>query len=430
MSVETVLSFLAGLGLGVAAAAAVHFSSEGRARRLSDLNTRLDKDLSRLMERNASLERELALERSTREKLAGEFRVAAFDAAKEFRDASLRELHQVKEEAAHGVEKERMEITASVADMKKRLEEYAEKVRRFEDERSGLYGELKKAMGDVLDAGQAIRMEAGALKRALTSGSGVRGVWGQMVLQELLEQNGLVLGQHFDTQVSLPREGESDLRPDFVVYLPGHRRLVIDAKEVAGEYLLAQETEDPARQREHYERLVQNIRTNCQKLSKKEYQQLLDPDVPFVVMFIPNEAAFRAALVTDPSLFREAHERRVVLASPMNMVPLIHLIRQAWQQQRVAENAQELGSVVEELGSRLAKFVEHVRKMRDGIQRTADAWNGALASWESRVAPQLEKARGLGGKLKDVEELPPLNAALRAEPEKSGPRTLEAPSER
>jgi DNA recombination protein RmuC len=257
-------------------------------------------------------------------------------------------------------------------------------------------------------------MEAGALKRALTSSSGVRGSLGEMILQQILEDAGLVKGTGFDTQVHLPGLEDADFRPDFVIYLPNGQKLVVDSKEIAGEYLLAHETEDPDKRKEHFQKLAQNIRTNFMKLGKKEYQtRLTEQSIPFVIMFISNDNAFRAAVSEDPALYRDAHQKKVILVTPFTIIPLIQLISQSWLQFQVASNARELGNFVEELGNRLSTFVSHVAGMRDGIEKSAESWDKAVGSWERMVAPQLEKVKSLGGKLKDSKELNPINAKLR-----------------
>lgn len=346
--------------------------------------------------------------RSNQDKILNEFRLTASDVlegtAKQVVSDAIKDLRQIKTETDASVELKKNEITSSVEDMRSRLEDYQKTVQKFELERFEMYGKLERSLAQVLSAEQSIRMESASLKRVLTSSSGVRGQWGEKVLQEILEQNNLVRGIHFDTQVVLQDNSDPGSRPDFVIHLPGGKKLVIDSKEVAGEYVLAQETEDPAIQKEHYAKLVLNIRNNFTRLSRKEYQTLLDPDVPFVVMFIPSEAAIRAAFSQDPGLFEEATEKRVILASPMTIIPLVYLVAHSWQQQRLAENAKELGSVVELLGDRLAKFMEHVLSVRGGIQKASDSWDKAVASWKTRVSPQIERVRSLGGKLKEIEE--------------------------
>ncbi len=364
--------------------------------------------------KTAELKAQLEAERGTSERIKTEFKAAATEtlqkSAEQFLTSAMKDLRQVKTETDESVAKQKQEITHSVADMKTKLDEYHQLARKFEQERAGMYGKLDQSLTQVFNAEQALRMETSSLKKVLTSSTGVRGKWGEKVLLEILEQNNLVRGIHFDTQVVI--EGAGDVRPDFVIKLPGGKRLIVDSKEVAGEYVLAQETEDPALQQEHYGKLVTNIRNNVQSLSRKEYQDRLDADVPFVVMFIPSEAAIRAAFSTDPSIFQEASSKKVILASPMTIVPLIYLIAHGWQQQKLTENARVLGSAVEELGKRLAAFIGHLQNVGGGIKKASESWDKAVASWQTRITPQIERTKQLGGRIKDTEELSAVSSSV------------------
>ena len=337
----------------------------------------------------------LSSERMTQEKWRSEFRTVAADSAEK------------------GFEGKKDLMESYVREMKERLQEYEVLVKKFEGERFQMYGNLEKSLQQVLGAEQQLRMETASLKRALTSGTGVRGRWGEKVLQEILERSELVAGISFETQVHLADEGSGESRPDFIIKLPSGKKIVIDSKEVSGEYVLSQETDDPDKQKEHTQKLVANIRNQFIRLSRKEYQAQSDPEVPFVVMFIPSEGAIRAAFSADPNLFQEATQRRVILASPMTIIPLLWLVAQSWREQSLAENAREIGSAVEELGSRLYTFVSHLKNVGVNLQRSVDAWNGAMGSWQSRVTPQIEKSKALGGKLKEAEPLETIDTQVR-----------------
>lgn len=325
--------------------------------------------------------------------------------AEQFLSTAIKDLRQVKTEAEGSIDRRNEEVARSVSEMKQKLEEYQKTVRSSDQDLKSMYSGIQQSITQVLGAEQAMRMETGSLKKALTSSSGIRGKLGEKFLQNILEQNDMVRGIDFETQVTLAGETENEGRPDFVIKLPYGKRMVIDCKEVGGEYLLAQETEDPDKQKEHYEKLVVNIRNNITKLSRKEYQSLLDPDIPFVIMFIPSEGAIRAAFSTHPEIFEEATGKRVILASPMTIIPLIYLIKQSWQQHQLATNARELGTAVEELGNRLYKFIDHLQQVGGGIKKAAENWNNVVGSWRSRVAPQIEKTKSLGGKLKESQEI-------------------------
>jgi DNA recombination protein RmuC len=290
---------------------------------------------------------------------------------------------------------------ADASDIKSRLEETTNIVRKFKEGADKIEGNLKQ----MIDVGQQVRMSANTIEKVFSSSSGVRGSLGEMLLQTLLEENGLVRGEHFDAQFSLMDQGQNEGRPDFVVKLPHGRRLVIDSKDVTSEYFLAVDSPEVAQQKMHIQKLVQNIRGNVQRLSRKEYQELLDPEIPFVVMYISNEGALHAALTADPGLFHEAYTKyKVFLASPMTIIPLVQLIQYGWQQKQFADNARDLHTIVEQLGNRLAVFVGHLNMIGGGIQKASEAWNAAIASWKKNLSPQLGKIKQMGGKLKEFEE--------------------------
>jgi len=350
--------------------------------------------IAQLEERLNNLQSLLTAEQTLKEKLQSEFKLAA-----------LESLREVKTEAGEDIDSHKKEISSSVADMKAKIDECQRVIKEFELGRVKGAERLETSLSQIFQAEQSIRMETSALRRAFTTGSGVRGSLGEMVLQQILEENGMVKGSSFDTQVTLSGEAGNDSRPDFVIYLPDGKRLAIDSKEMAVEYLLAQETDDPEEKKQHLQKLIQNIRNNFMRLSRKEYQALLDPEVPYVVMFISNEAASREALSSDPTLWREALAKKVILASPMTIVPLLQLIKISWQQHQLANNARELGGVVEVLGDRLYAFVGHLKNFQDGLAKMNEHWRKAVGSWQARVAPQIEKAKSMGGMFKDTPEL-------------------------
>ena len=363
----------------------------------------------------AELSTLLSSERSSAERLQNEFRSAAEGATRQVVADALKDFRQIKTESDMNLENKKDLIAISVADMKGRLEEYQKIVRKFEEERHEMYGNLKNSIEQMLSAGNSIRLETAALKKALTSSVSAQGNLGQMLLEEILERNGFVKGEGYDTQVVWEGEEGNTLRPDVVIHLPGNKKLFVDAKAPIGEFLLATETEDPERIKEHYRKLAANIRDNMNRLSKKDYQRLTDSDIRFVLMFVP-EGPIRAAFSADPALLQDAQMKNVMLASPMTIIPLIQLIAYSWQQYRLAANAKELGAEVETLGQRLCTFMEYLQDVQQGLKKARDGWNKAVGSWESRMSPQLEKIKGLGGKLKDLPKPEALDQELSESP--------------
>ena len=358
-----------------------------------------------LSETKQSFELRLADERSTRERILVEFRAAAGETLKEstkqFLDGAIKDLRQVKTETDTSVTQQQKLITTSVADMKSSIDEVQKLVKLFEAERGELYGSLAQQLTQLATAGQSWQQEAASLRTVLSKGSATIGNWGELVLRNIFTACNLREGIDYEEQVHVYEDKASLLKPDFVVKLPqgGHRQ-VIDAKSASLETLLrAEQTTDPKERAQLEMEFAKRVKIRVDELAGKEYQKQIDQDIPYVVMFIPSEAAIRVAFNADPELFRYAMTNKIIIASPATIMPLLLLIARSWQQNEFAVNAQQLGSEIETLGERLFKFAEHLDKMTGAISNTVKHWNNAVGSWQSRVIPQLEKARQLGAAL-------------------------------
>lgn len=226
-----------------------------------------------------------------------------------------------------------------------------------------------------------------------------------------MEESGLTEGIDFTIQETIYGETAS-LRPDVIINLPGNLRLAIDSKARLEEFFKAIEEKEETKKSEHIQRFVTNLRGRIKDLSSKEYQSHLDKKIPYVVMFIPGESAVRAAFEHDVNLYREAQEKKVMLASPATIMPLILLIAHAWKQHKSAENAVKLSTEVAELGNRLMAFFGHVYDVGMSIAQATKKFNSAVGSWEGRVAPKIDQIKSWGGHiqtdktLKVIEEEP------------------------
>lgn len=227
----------------------------------------------------------------------------------------------------------------------------------------------------------------------------------------MLDESGLTEGIDFTIQETIYGETAS-LRSDVIINLPGNLRLTIDSKAGLEEFFKAIEEKEETKKSEHIQRFVTNLRGRIKDLSSKEYQSHLDKKIPYVVMFIPGESAVRAAFEHDVNLYREAQEKKVMLASPATIMPLILLIAHAWKQHKSAENAVKLSTEVAELGNRLMAFFGHVYDVGTSIAQAIKKFNSAVSSWEGRVAPKIDQIKSLGGHiqtdktLKVIEEEP------------------------
>ncbi len=306
-----------------------------------------------------------------------------------------------------------------LAELKADLRHTREQIRDFERERMNQYGRIEKQIESIAEQELKLIEETGRLKSALTTSHSVRGRWGELVLRNILRQGDLVDGIDFEEQKELNGEEGQALRPDFVIRLPRTgQHLVIDSKASLFESYIESETatDEASRGRLHGE-FVKKLRTRIQELSGREYQKHLSDSLPYVILFIPSEAAIRAAFDTDPSLFSWAMERKIFIASPATLLPLILLIGQSWREQRVSESAQELFKVVGQLGDRLETLMKRLHRVQAGLDQAVKAWNETVdKSWNGTqgVVRSLDRARELGADLGRGQELTPIEQTVRS----------------
>lgn len=281
----------------------------------------------------------------------------------------------------------------------KSVESVEKKVSQIEKERNEQVGALSESVKQVLETGSKIYDVTTTLKTALSSSGAIVGRWGEMVLKNLLEESGLTEGVDFFVQEAIYGEESALLKPDIIINLPGSLRLAIDSKANLEEFVRAVEEKQTERKPEHIERFVTKLRSRVKELSSKEYQNHLDKKIPYVVMFIPSEAAVRAAFEYDANLYREAQEKKVMLASPATIMPLILLIAHAWKQYKSVVNATKLSEEVIDLGNRLNVFFAHIGGIGINISQATTKFNAAVGSWESKILPKIEQINTLGGSI-------------------------------
>ncbi len=282
--------------------------------------------------------------------------------------------------------------------LSKSMEVVDKKMIEFEKERSEQFGALGESIKNVLNEGAKIQEATLSLKSVLSSASAVRGRWGELLLKTILEQSDLNEGVIFQTQETIMGE-DANLRPDVIITLPDGMKLAIDSKASLEEFFKAVEEKDFEKRKEHIIKLTENIRGHIKDLASKEYQKHLDKRVPYVVMFIPSEAAIRAVVEEDMGIYREAQEKRVMLASPATIMPLLSLIAHAWKQQKTVENASRLAQEITDLGGRLKTFLGHIVGIGSSLSSATKKFNEAASSWDSRVFPKIEQINTLGGNM-------------------------------
>lgn len=256
----------------------------------------------------------------------------------------------------------------------------------------------------------ALEKETAKLSTALRAPQ-VRGRWGEITLQRVVEIAGMSPHCDFDLQPSV--EGESGVkRPDLVVRLPQGRRIVVDAKAPITAYLDAVDAIDEGSRRDCLVRHAGAVRNHMTLLSAKEYWKQFEPTPDFVVMFIPGESFFSAALEQDRNLMEEAFQKKIILATPSTLLALLRTVAHSWQQRDVAENAQRIAVSGRELYERIKVFATHVGNIAKGLRNANDAYNESVSSWQTRVLPSGRRMMELGAVRQDtpLPELHPIDS--------------------
>jgi len=294
------------------------------------------------------------------------------------------------------------------------LKRYEEGLQRVEKERVDHYAGLKAVVEQVREGQGRVRDETRNLVNALRSSPKARGRWGEQSLRNVLTHAGLVEGVDFEMEVSVNTE-DGRLRPDVIVKLPSNRKLVIDAKCSLNAYLEACEEVDDEKRLACFQAHVASMRNHVQQLGSKAYWAQFGDAADYVVMYIPGEHFLTAALEQDPGLWEWAFERRVLLATPTNLVAIARTVATVWKQEKLAAEAGKIAELGKELHSRLATMAEHVASVGTNLGRMNNAYNKMVGSLESQVFTQARRFEELGaGSAKEIEEPPVIEASPRA----------------
>ncbi|MEO8454923.1 MAG: DNA recombination protein RmuC, partial [Sphingomicrobium sp.] len=298
-------------------------------------------------------------------------------------------------------------FTQAVSPVEALLKTYQEKLQTIEKERVDHYAGLREAVELVRTGQGQVRDETRSLVNALRASPKARGRWGEQSLKNVLEQAGLSPHADFQTEVSVEGE-EGRLRPDVLVRLPGGRKLVIDAKCSLNAYLDACDEVDEAKREACFRAHVASIRTHAQQLGSKAYWAQFGDAADYVIMYIPGEHFLAAALEQDHTLWDWAFERRVLLATPTNLVAIAKTVASIWRQERLAEAAQEIATLGKELHSRLGTMNEHMTRVGKNLATANGAYNQMVGSFESQVLTQAKRFEALGAGSAKTLDTPPM----------------------
>jgi DNA recombination protein RmuC len=373
----------------------------------------LDRDLVRVraeLEHEKSLgEERLAAVRDAQGQLTTSFKALSAEALQasmaQLAQLARSELQAVQAEARGDLDKRQQAVEQLVAPLKDQLGRVDAQLVRLDQERRESRGRLEAQLRTLAETGEKLRTETGALVTALRKPN-ARGQWGQMQLRNVVELAGMVRHCDFVEQTAVAG-AEGALRPDLIVRMPGGKNVVVDAKAPLQGVLDAYQARDEAEREQHLRDHARLLRKHVKSLADKAYWAGLDSAPDFVVMFLPGEHLYGAALEVDPSLIEDAMARRVLIATPTTLLAMLRAVGYGWQQERVAESAQAISELGRELHSRLAKLSGLLATVGTRLNSTVRAYNDAVGSYEARVVPAARRFADHGA-VADGSELPQL----------------------
>jgi DNA recombination protein RmuC len=306
-------------------------------------------------------------------------------------------------------------IKALLQPVHERLQRYEETVTKVEAERRDAFGLLTGQIDAMRTGTERVSAEAAKLVNALRNAPKARGRWGEQQLRNVLETCGLSEHCDFATEVSVAGEDGGRLRPDVVVRVPGGQSLVIDAKVSLNQYQDAFGAVDEDERETHLAAHAAAIRAHVNALGAKAYWAQFQDAPDYVVMFIPGEHFLTAALEQDATLWDYAFDKKVLLATPTNLIAIARTVAAVWRQERLAKEARQIGELGKELYERLAKAADDLRKVGGGLATAVNNYNSFVASFEGRSLVTARKFRDLNIEptRRDIEVLAPVEALPR-----------------
>jgi DNA recombination protein RmuC len=379
----------------------------------------------------AAAEKLLADQRTLHEKALADARAAQDKALADLRDAfkalsadALKQTHpefvrlanetfaKFQATAQGDLAQRQQAIATLVKPLEEHLKNYQQRLQQNESAQSGALGEVKKQLELLAVQSQSLAQETQQFRMVLKSNQ-ARGRWGEETLRRVVEAAGMSAHCDFSEQIQ-----EGDAKPDLVVRLPGERVIIVDSKVPDLEFLAAMDTADATKRGELLDAHARKLKDTIKALAERDYPSQFPNALDHVVLFLPAESLFSAALEGDHDLILWAAARRIMLATPASLIALLRSVAVSWQQHAQTENAQAIADAAAELFTRVVVFTEHLEKIRGGLEAANKAFNQAVGSYESRIKPAGEKIVKLTGGAagKEPADIEPVETALRLPP--------------
>ena len=352
----------------------------------------------------------LKLLEEARDSLKDSFKALSADALSKNNESFIKlaeeNLKKHQQSAKDDLEKRQQAITKTVEPVSQTLKAFSDRVNKIEERRIESEGGIKKELQKLSEMHLRLDQSTSSLVQALRAPQ-VRGQWGEMHLRRTVEMAGMINYCDFEEQSSVETEEGQRQRPDMLIRLPNERRVVVDSKVPIAAYLDALETDSTEVQSERMQAHARHLRTHIKDLSTKAYWSQFENAPEFVVLFVPNEAIFSAALEEDPSLIELGVENKVILATPTTLIALLKAVAYGWQQEAITREAKEIASLGKEIYDRLSVVIGHFVKLGKSIDQSVGNYNKAMNSVDSRLMVTARKFESLESA--SSEQLPDIN---------------------
>jgi DNA recombination protein RmuC len=393
---------------------------EGERAALRATQERHAAELAQLQAHNAEqlagVREQIALVQGNREQLRDELKAISADVLRATGDSLAQRLGEQRkaehERAVGEMARRTEEIKGLVAPVHEKLGRVESEIGRVERERKESQGQLSEILRQLHEGVGTLRSETVNLVSALKRPA-MRGSWGEIQLRNVIEMAGMVAHCDFVEQSTITTD-DGALRPDVMVRLPGGKVIVVDAKVPLDAYLAHLESQTDDERELHIARHAKQTREHITKLASKGYQRQFDATPELVVMFVPSDGIYQAALAQDPSLIEYGVQQQVLLATPTTLIGLLRAVHYGWRQEQVAQSARELAHASRELHHRLGRFVELMSKVGRRLDSAVGAYNEAVGSFDRSLVPQVRRIERAGAQSdRELEAPEPVESAVR-----------------